>query len=247
MKPYQSGIARLRAIYQLPTPARTAAVLELHLSDRGRVVDSQWPAELVVTCRLTATASRLWNVTGIKTQPDECDASYHQPLPFAPQTFDVVILHHTLDELASVFCQTSPRQVAADWLRQIASIIRPGGVVVGCGRNRSSPKSWRRHLGETSTSAAVPRMPLGTLSCHALLTRAGFHDPQVFNLWPDSTEPSTIACVDWIASKRAFRYELESRRAALNLPGYLVRRIMVELGLNRFLEETLFFWGYKPC
>jgi SAM-dependent methyltransferase len=245
MKPYHSGIARLRAIYQLPTPAGNAAVLELHLSERGRVVDSQWPAELVVSCRLAATVSRPWNVSSIKTRHHECEASYHQPLPFAPQTFDVVILHHTLDELASAFRQTSSRQIAEDWLRQIVSIIRPGGVVVGCGLNRTNPGSWLRNAG--LASATAPARALGIVSCKGLLVRVGFDEPRVFNLWPDSTEPSTIASVDRVASKRAFRYELESRRAALNLPGYLARRVLVELGLNRFLEETLFFWGYKPC
>lgn len=88
---------------------------------------------------------------------------------------------------------------------------------------------------------------LGIFSCRAALLRAGLQEVQVFNLWPDADAPSTIAAIEAAASRRAFRYALESTRESLSRPAYLVRRLAVELGINRFLEETLFFWGYKPC
>jgi SAM-dependent methyltransferase len=247
MKPYHTGTARLRAIYQLPTPPGNAAVLELHLSDAGRVLDDQWPAESLVSCRLTPELARPWRASDLKNRRHDCEASYHESLPFAPGSFDVVLLHHTLDELASVFRQKRPRQVVDQWLRQVASILRPGGLVVGCGLNRTSPGSWLRRAGAGSTTAAAEVRALSVLSCETALLQAGFCNPEVFNLLPDSTTPRAIASVEAGASKRSFRHALDATRESLHLPGYLARKALVELSLNRFLEDTLFFWGYKPC
>ncbi|HCN70089.1 MAG TPA: hypothetical protein DIT03_18015 [Candidatus Accumulibacter sp.] len=235
----------MRALYQLPTPPGNGAALELHLSDRGRVAGDQWPAELVVSCRLGALATRPWQGLAGVAGTHDCQVSYDAPLPFPPASFDLVILHHTLDELAAVFRNRSAHQVAGEWLQKIAAITRPGGVVVGCGLNRTSPRSRLRHQGAASATAERPA--LGIFSCRAALLRAGLQDVQVFNLWPDADAPSTIASIDAAASRRAFRYVLESTRESLSRSGYLTRRLVAELGINRFLEETLFFWGYKPC
>lgn len=245
MKP--SDAARLGAIYQIPTPPGSAAALELHLSDAGRVMDDQWPADLLVSCRLTSEVSRPWHVADIKAKRHDCETSYHEPLPFAPASFDVVLLHHTLDGLASVFRQARPLEIADEWLRQVASILRPGGLVVGCGLNRSSPGRWLRHHGAGSGTAAAEISALSVLSCPTALLQAGFCNPQVFNLLPDSSAPRSITSVEADASKRSFRHALDATRESLNLPAYLVRKLLVELSLNRFLESTLFFWGYKPC
>ena len=223
MKPYHTGAARLRAIYQLPTPPGNAAVLELHLSDAGRVMDDQWPAELLVRCRLTPEVSRPWWAADIKSRPHDCEASYHEPLPFAPGSFDVVLLHHTLDELASVFRQKRPRQVADEWLRQVASLLRPGGLVVGCALNRTSPGSWLHRARTGSTIAAAEVRVLSVLSCKAALSNAGFCNPEVFNLLPDASAPLAIASVEAGASKRWFRHALDAMTGSLHLPGYRVR------------------------
>lgn len=245
MKLYHSGMARLRALYQLPTPPGCDAALEMHLSDRGRVAGDQWPAGLVVSCRLDALATRPWQGGAGLAGLHDCQVSYHEPLPFAPESFDVVILHHTLDELAAVFRNRPVSQVTAEWLQKIAAITRPGGVVIGCGRNRTSPRSRLRQQGFVPATAEIPA--LGIFSCRSAVLRAGFQDVQVFNLWPDAEAPSTIASIEVAASRRAFRYALESTRESLSRPAYLTRRLAVELGINRFLEETLFYWGYKPC
>jgi len=245
MRPYHSGIARLRALYQLPTPPGRGAALELHLSDRGRVVGEHWPADLVVSCRLDALANRPWQGPAGTAGAGECQVSYHEPLPFPPESFDVVILHHTLDELAAVFRSKPASQVAVEWLQKIAAITRPGGVVVGCGRNRTRPRFLSGHQGTPTEKAEIPS--LGIFSCQAALLRAGLQEVQVFNLWPDAEAPSTIASIEAAASRRAFRYVLESTRESLSRPGYVARRLAVELGVNRLLEQGLFYWGYKPC
>lgn len=247
IKPYESPEARLRKIYQIPTPPGNAAALELYLSERGMVMDEHWPAELIVSCRLTPVVSRPWDMAGGRTRPYACEASYREPLPFANNTFDVVILHHTLDELASLFLMRSSLLVAKDWLTQIASIIRPGGLVVGCGLNKTNPRSWILREKRTSTTYSEKFRALGVMSCGKVLTSAGFCDVQVFSLLPNAKDPRSIVSVEAGASKRAFAHELESTRESLDLPGYLARKTLVALSLNRFLEDTFFFWAYKPC
>ena len=246
LRPYESASARLRAVYQLPVAVDGAAVLELHLRDHGRVVDGEWRARQVVSCRLVGGGCGSPIANPLTSRMQTCQASYNEPLPFAAASFNLVILHHTLDDLATAFPQRRPRQVAAEWLGRIAPILAPGGVVAGCGRNGSIPHCWSWWRGGT-TSGFSEVAALGVHSCQSVLLGAGFRDVQVSNLWPDPQAPSSIAAVETEASRRAFRYALESSRASLSRSGYLVRRVVVELTLNRFLEQHLFYWGYRRC
>ncbi|MCM8613023.1 class I SAM-dependent methyltransferase [Accumulibacter sp.] len=246
LRPYELASARLRAIYQLPTMVAGAGVLELYLRDHGRVVDGEWPARQVVSCRLVGGDCGSPVATPMIGRLQGCEASYDEALPFPAASFDLVILHHTLDDLAAALPQRHPRQVAEEWLVRIASILRPGGVVAGCGRNRSSPRSWHWRRREV-TPHAPEVAALSMLSCQGALLSAGFSDIQVCNLWPHPQAPSTIAAVEVEASRRAFRYALESSRDSLGVSGYLLRRAVVELGLNRFFEPYLFYWGFRSC
>lgn len=246
LRPYELASARLRAIYQLPAMVDGAGVLELYLQDHGRVVDGEWPARQLVSCRLVGGDRGSPVTTPMIGRLHGCEASYDEPLPFTAASFDLVILHHTLDDLAAALPQRPPRQVAEEWLARIASILRPGGVVAGCGRNGSSLRGWHwRRRAVTSGSSEVAA--LSVLSCQGALLSAGFRDIQVCNLWPDPQAPSTLAAVEVEASRRAFRYALESSRDSLSRSGYLLRKAVVELGLNRFLEPHLFYWGYRSC
>lgn len=239
---YATCDARLRALYQIPTPPGETAALELRLGEGRRVIDRTWPADLVVSCSLTETVRQPWNPADGSARLQTCEAVYDAPLPFAADTFDLVILHHTLDELASVFRHRASHQVAEDCLRRVSMVLRPGGVVVGCGLNRSSPRRWLdRHTATAGVRA------LGVHSCRNVLLKSGFSDPQVFNLLPDADDPRALSSVDAEASRLTFRRALEASRASLGAPGYLVRRVVVGLSLNRFIENVLFFWGYKPC
>lgn len=245
--PYATRDARLRALYQLPTPPGESAALELRVGDDGRVIDSTWPADLIVSCRLTETVRQPWTSVDPSARLQACEAAYDGPLPFAADTFDLVILHHTLDELAALFRRRAPRQVAEELLRRVDLVLRPGGLVVGCGLNRTSPRGWFGRQAATRTAATDRVRALGIHSCRDVLLRCGFRNAEVFNLLPDADDPRALSSVDAHASRLTFRRALEASRASLDAPGYLVRRIAVGLSLNRFVEDALFFWAYKPC
>jgi len=207
----------------------------------------------VVSCRLTDTITQPWKPAGLGRRVQTCEAAYDAPLPFAADTFDLVILHHTLDELASVLSQRSSQQVAEDCLRRVAHVLRPGGLVVGCGLNRSSPRALCG-LNRSSPRAWCERpratrrvRALGVYSCRNVLHRSGFAEAEVFNLLPGLDNPRGLSSVDAQASRITFRRALEASRASLGTAGYLARRIVVGLSLNRFIENVLFYWGYKPC
>jgi hypothetical protein len=88
---------------------------------------------------------------------------------------------------------------------------------------------------------------LGVHNAAAVLQRAGYRDIEVFNLLPNLADPRTLASVAPDASRRAFGLELRATHASLSFFDYFLRRLVVVLGLNRFIEPTLFFWGYKSC
>jgi hypothetical protein len=68
---------------------------------------------------------------------------------------------------------------------------------------------------------------------------------QVFNVVPSHQSPLRLINTDPDLARLAFRHELELVRPFLASPEYLLRRAAVELGLSRFLENSLLFWGRK--
>jgi SAM-dependent methyltransferase len=234
MKHYALPAARLRAFYQLPTPPGLTAALELHIDDSGKVLDDEWPAETLISCRLTAEQPSNNNRVGGRIQ--EREVSILEVLPFQRDTFDIVILHYTLDELAKLLPARNSHQVVDDWLTRVARLLRPGGLVVGCTANATSPRHWFK-----------PTAALGIESCRKALLRAGYRDPEIFNLIPNVEAPRAIYSTEPLASGRAFSRELDATRGHFSCSSYLIRKAIVAYRLNRYLEGTLFFWGHKPC
>lgn len=238
-KAYDDSYARLRALYQVPCAGGKGSVLELKLDDEPWITDDTWPAAEVVRCRLTTDSDTCRKSLSRTVSLLDCDASVGEELPFKPDYFDVVFLHFTLDGLASHFCASHRQPMTTEtWLRRIRKILKPGGLVVGCTANRTSPKSW---LGGVSCP------PLGVHNAANVLKKCGFCDATVFNLLEDAANPRTIVSVATALSRRGFGRELESSRASLTSIGYLIRRAFVGLALNRFFERTLLFWASKPC
>jgi hypothetical protein len=240
MQSFESSITRLRAIYRIPTTADTQRVLELHVGEPGPVLDDAWPASSAISCRIVdrvgaAPPSTVEIAQGFST----CDVPFAGPLPFAAGSFDMAVLHFTLDGLANVSRSRRSAPVVNEWLARVAQVLRPGGIVAGCESNATSPMA----------RAGRPRSrpPMSVLTCARVLGRAGFADVQVFNLIPDAAEPRAIVSVENKMSRRAFAHEIQSARESVGLAGYLVRSAMVQLSIHRLVEPVMFYWAIRRC
>jgi hypothetical protein len=245
MQTFESPIARLRAIYRIPTTADTERVLELHVGECGPVLDEAWPARSAVSCRLVdravaAPASALDLEPGFRT----CEASLAGPLAFPAGSFDMAVLHLTLDDLATTLRSRPAAPVVNEWLARVAGVLRPGGIIAGCAVNATSPMAW---MGGARGARPRRHALMSVLSCARVLGRAGFADVQVFNLIPDAAEPRAIVAAESKMSRRAFAHEIQSARESMGLAGYLVRRTMLQLSIHRLIEPVIFYWGTRRC
>ena len=110
MKPYEPDIARVRAMYRLPTAPAPGRVLELYVGTARVLFDGPWAGS-------TATLAPL-------TDP-------FAELPFGPDAFDVVVLHRTLEPLLANPAVRAPDALAGLFGR-IRAVLARNGVVAGC-------------------------------------------------------------------------------------------------------------------
>lgn len=244
-KYYREPGARLRALYQAPGPQDSKAAIEIHLTDSGRVLRHGWPAQRLVSCRLCSNPSprALGDSPGVET----CHHHFEGRLLFADQSFDVVILHNTIDDLLTATPGLAPRTLLDLWFTEAFRLLRPGGLVIGCGTNWASPRLWLSNAGGSPLPRPFWRRFIGISGYRSALSRSGFTEPQIFNLVPDAHAPRSIISTQPELSRRAFRRELDIMRDSLSPLSFFLRRLIVAAALNRYFERTVFFWGNKPC
>lgn len=232
-KAYDSPLARLRAIFRIPAPEKCSAILEIRVAplDRPWLTDLDWGADRLVHCVFGKNqADHSATHPAIQT----CTISNGNPLSFTPQSFDVVVLPCTLDDLLA---QGLPQAKAEQYLIDIYQALKPGGLLIGCCANKSSPLHWSRYF----------KLLMGTHNAKNKLAHHRFEKIKIFNLLTSLDEPRSIVSCDNTTSKLAYFKELQSAAAGTNYAGYLSRRIIVALSLNRYLEPLLFYWANKPC
>jgi SAM-dependent methyltransferase len=249
MKRYADATDRARLLYRFPPAPGSRRTLELFRNGTPLFRESDWPEAEKTFCRI-----------GQGTHDEEPQKSkrdgnhlihldFRTPLPFANQSFDLVILHRVIDDLASLRTSERPELDASLLLKTVSTVLAPGGIVAGCVNNRWGAKqlaSWLRRMVHPSQKG--PPLALFTLrGLHNTLSDAGYADTRLFTLLPNCSAPSKLIDTHPRVSRDAFRHELRITQHASLTSGYLLRRAVVELGLNRHLEDSIFFWASKPC
>jgi hypothetical protein len=176
-----------------------------------------------------------------------CCAEYDKDLPFAPASFDLVILHQTLDDLITAQRGQGRTFAVVEFLLRVNKVLATGGVLAGAVCNRTGIRHNLSLLLRLLTRR-LNNAPVATFSLKSsreTLERAGFGSIAVFNLLPNAESPLNLINTDAAISRLTFKKELESNRSVLSIRSYLARRLVAELALNRFLEQSIFFWGYK--
>jgi len=230
----------------MPAAARRCRILELCFGTQSLFDDGTSTAgDLAITCFLGRSSLPARRGPTAVGSLFACIADYRQRLPFAAGSFELVFIHDGLDRLVCADSHLRRREGLVELLARIGDVVVPGGVFVASAGNRSWPSRWKRLAFGTRTEAALAPTAFSVYSCRDLLERCGFSGVQVFNVVPSHHSPLRLINTDADLSRVGFRRELETIRPYLAWPRYLARRVLVELSLNRFLEESLLFWGHK--
>ena len=242
MTPYATPADRARALYRLPTAPRRNRTLEICQAHPPLLAGGRWPGEGHVSCVVDAAPTAALPVAAGSTLASLRPGAQ---LPFGPQSFDLVILHQTLDDLAAASADFD----AQAFLDQVAEVLVPGGLVAGCVRRRDSLPARLRRLSRrlrlAGPAADEPRFSLAGL--RQALETAHFSGIRTFALLPSCDAPLKIVDTDPEVSRVAFRREVDARRRHLHGLAFLLRQIAAEIGLFSQLESSIFFWAYKPC
>jgi len=245
MKPYEEDSSRIRAMYRLAAASPHRRVLELAL-DSQPLFDDDSPAEGVsITCFLSGLSPFPAARAFAAARHRSCIADYRRPLPFAANAFDLVFMHEALDRLIGADPSLTQPATLTDFLSRIGNVLVTGGVFAASVTNRSLVSRWKRRILRRGSDVDSASTLFSIGSCRDILERCGFSDVQVFNVVPSHRSPLRLINTDADLARLAFRRELELVRPYLPVPEYVVRRVAAEFSLDRFLENSLLFWGRK--
>ncbi len=244
MKPYEEDSSRIRAMYKLAAASPHSRILELTFDSPPLLIGDSPAAGLRFTCLLGRSPSPGAHAS-TAPRPGACIADYRRCPPFAADSFDLVFVHDGLDRLIAADPSLRHRPTLAGLLSRVGAVLVRGGVFAASVSNRSLISRWKRRVIAPRRDAGSASTLFSIRSCRDLLEGCGFSGVQVFNVVPSHRSPLRLINTDADLARLAFRRELEVVRPFLASPEYLVRRAVVELGLSRFLESSLLFWGHK--
>jgi hypothetical protein len=246
MTPYEKPVDRVRALYRLPTAPEPRRTLELCCDRRPVVVSGRAAGEDHVCCVIGAADAATFDEAAVHWLPPSGPIT---TLPLAPRSFDIVVLHRTLDDLQA-HVQDSPRFEAREFLSNVVELVVPGGLIAGCVQNtgsfRSIARRWAQALylrgGGDGQGHYSPNQLRG------MLEEAGLANVRTFSLLPNADAPLRLIDTDAKVAELVFRQDLDAGRASMSMLSFLVKRASLALGLHRrFQAECIFFWASKPC
>lgn len=244
---FESAIARARALYRIPTAPNSNRTLELCHTDEPILNGFAWPGSGVATCKLDINISA--EIRDSQTADAGTVIGLQQPLPFSDSSFDMVILHRTLDQIAQSSRHAGRQFDAAQLFGHVSRVLVSGGLIAGCIDRRTRLKSLLRRASGTGIGPSSSRSPaqFSPSPLRQMLSDTNFTDIRLFHLLPNAAAPLRLVDMDPAISKLAFRHEIQCARRSWSPSGYLARRVAVDLGLYSWLEESVFFWAYKAC
>ena len=250
MNHYEAAEDRARLLYRFPMVPDQRRTLEIYRLGEPLLRDCEWTGSSRTFFHIGASVpSRAKESQSLQGQELDLTDSLGT-LPFADQSFDLVVLHRTLDELTTPALRNGTAFNPSTLLKNIYPLLAPGGIVAGCVNNRwhlTSLASELIRLG-TRRSNAESKAQFSLRGLRRALSGSGYQEVRLFTLLPNISTPYKLIDTDPAISRLAFRQELEVMRHHIRFsPAYFVRRVAVELGLNRQFEESLFFWATKPC
>lgn len=233
MSPYDLDTARIRLMYRIPKAPARGRALDLSVNEQSILQANNWAGDFT-----------LFNVSA-----SDCSKG----LPFPDGSFDVVLMHRTLDQLWLLARRQGRTFVLRDVLSQVAGLLATGGLVMGCVENRHGLnrllRSVKRLSGRSDQIAAYAAsdFPLSVSACRKALAVAGFEDIRLFSVLPGPDSPRRLLSIDRSWSRRGCRWQVEEMRALMRPSRFIVWRVLAEIGVSQYVGAAILFWGRKGC
>ena len=161
----------------------------------------------------------------------------NQLCEYPDASFGRVVLHWVLDDFVGNPGLRRSLTAQRAVLREARRILVPGGIVTGCVANlvHRWPASSRLQFGRTPSR------------CVQLLTGAGFLTADISVALPSADSPFTLISTSTVAARHFFRLQLARSEEDLGRWSRLVRGLLVEAGISRHVQGSLFFSARAPC
>lgn len=232
------------ALYRIPTPPGTGRALEVSVRAPRVFGEYPWPGGLAVTLTIGSLgASRLRHGMAVLGREN---------LPFSEGSFDMLILHRTLEDLHEGAGGRRFASHISGFLSRASSVLVSGGLVAGCVKNRYSFahnfRRFRAALGVRNNRHGTPpptRRLFSSSFIRRVLERAGLKDIELFYLFPDEQSPLFLFEGDRSSARPIWIRDLRARRQELGAFRYHAQRVLLELGPQNLGCESIFFWGRK--
>ncbi len=230
-------------LYKLPSVPARGKTLELLVSQPSVLTASPWLGREIAAYSID-----------FPSQPDTrfADNVADTPaarLPFPDNSFDIVVLHQTIDELADLARRKGKDFHIPAFMAEVARVLTPGGVATGCVGNRHSIKLAIQRikfcLGLADGSGIVAPPPLSSIACRQSLLAAGFADSKTYTVEPGADSPQILHEIEPGWPRRAALWHVEKARPNLSRPSYWLWRFLAELGISQWLTSTVYFWAKK--
>jgi SAM-dependent methyltransferase len=252
--PFDLTTTRIRLLYQIPIAPARGRALEFSIDGNSILRGRNWAGEFTIVdvsgsaVSLSAAGADAGSGDG---QLSVCVADYAKALPFSDGSIDVVVLHRTLDHLPALAKRQARAFVIRDFLKQVARILAPGGLVLGCVENRyglehlvHGAKRALRRTGGVPGESGLSR-PLSVPGCHRALAAAGFEEIRLFSMVPAADSPFKALSIEPGWSRRACLRQVEAMRTLVGPSSYVVWRTLAELGISQYFSAAVCFWGRK--
>jgi SAM-dependent methyltransferase len=230
-QPLDENSDRTRLLYRIPAVSNRGRALDLTVGGKSLPLDGFWSGGLVE-----------FEASGWRAGEN---------LPFPDGSFDVVVLHRTLDRLAAIATREGRPLAIHDFLSQVARVLSGGGLIIGCVENRPSLDRAldrvKRLFGKASSVSASDSRRLTVRQCDRALAAAGFADIMLFNLLHGPDTPSRLLSIERGWSRRACKRHLEGLRGLVGPFSFATWRVLAEFGVSQYLGSATFFWGRKSC
>ncbi|MGH8550435.1 MAG: methyltransferase domain-containing protein [Methylococcales bacterium] len=235
-------------LYTIPAAPARGKTLELLVADPSVLTESPWLGRPIETYAIGFPSQpHARSAKGGLTLPNATGPGVG--LPFPDNSFDILVLHETLDELAALARRRGAEFSIPAFLSEIARVLAPQGVIAGCTGNRFSVKRigqrLKSGLGNTHRSGAGALPPLSVVAIHKALAAAGFTGTRIYSVEPGAARPVTLHEIELGWSIRATLWYVRKTRTHISKIGYWLRWLFAGLGLSQHFCSTIYFWAKK--
>jgi hypothetical protein len=239
VKPYEAASARVRAMYRLLAPPSGGRTMEVCFGAPPILAASDWRGEHV-GCILKGPGD------GSTDDLVRLVDAQWQPAPGTDRPFDLIVLHRTLDRLASVHPAASDARALEVLFGALSERLVPGGILAVTVANGAWLSQIRGSWRERNAHRQQATARLSWRRLRRLFAATGFSQVRSYNVLPDADAPLRLVDNDADLSRLGFRRELASMRSSLPPASYLLRSIVAELALNRHFEGWVLASGVRP-